>query len=142
MLRYKDEIVARLYWEEDMVEHEATGTMPPQISKPIKWIIPESIRTDHATHLIVQQQGTEFTLLFFEVRGPLFTGTPEEQVAAMQRLENVEATCIARIVMSIENVPQAIQNFMETWNNAVMQMTKGQENARDAEHTELSPTNN
>jgi hypothetical protein len=35
-----------------------------QVSKPIKWVVPDSIRTDHATHLIVQQQGSEFTFLF------------------------------------------------------------------------------
>jgi hypothetical protein len=114
-----------------MAEHKVTDTIPPQISKPIKWIFPDSIRTDHATHLIVQQQGTEFTLLFFEVRTPIFMGTPEEQVAAMQQLKNVEAICVSRIVMSLENVPLAVNSFDEAWGNAMQQIMKGQENASD-----------
>jgi len=114
-----------------MAEDEATDTTPSQIAKPIKWIIPDAIRTDHATHLIVQQQGSEFTLLFFEVRSPIFLGTPEEQVAAMQQLEDVEATCISRIVMSVENAPLAANHFMQVMNNAIIQFTKGQEHVSD-----------
>ncbi len=114
-----------------MAENKATGTAPAQIAKPIKWIIPDTIRTDHATHLIVQQQGSEFTLLFFEVRSPIFLGTPEEQVAAMQELENVEAACVSRIVMSVENVPLAANHFIQVVSNAIVQFTKGQEDASE-----------
>lgn len=114
-----------------MAEHELTDTTPAQIAKPIKWTIPDTIRTDHATHLIVQQQGSEFTLLFFEVRSPIFLGTPEEQVAAMQELENIEATCVSRIVMSVENVPLAANHFMQVVNNAIVQFMKEQENASE-----------
>lgn len=114
-----------------MAENEAMDTTPAQIAKPIKWIIPNTIRTDHATHLIVQQQGSEFTLLFFEARSPIFLGTPEEQIAAMEQLEHVEATCVSRIVMSVENVPLAANHFMQVVNNAIVQFTKEQENASE-----------
>src|SRR5438105_2578785 len=113
-----------------MDEREALAELA-QIAKPIKWVVPDSIRTDHATHLLVQQQGTEFTLLFFEVRSPIFTGTPEEQVASLHQLENIEAACVSRIVMSVEHVPLAATQFMEVVNNAIMQIKKGHENASD-----------
>lgn len=100
----------------------------PSLAKPVKWVISESIRSDHATHLVVQQQGTEFTLLFFEVRTPLFSGTQEEQVAALQQLDHVEAICVSRIVISQENVALAISNFAQAFNTMVEQTTKGQEN--------------
>ena len=114
-----------------MAEDEAMDTTLSSIAKPIKWVIPNEIRTDHATHLIVQQQGSEFTLLFFEVRNPIFTGTPQEQIAAMQRLENIEATCVSRIVMSVEDVPLAVSHFEQVVSNAIKQFTKGQENANE-----------
>ena len=58
-----------------MDQHDASE-LKAQLPKPIKWVIPDYIRTGHATHLVVQQQGSEFMLLFFEVQLPVFTGTP------------------------------------------------------------------
>src|SRR5260221_160951 len=37
------------------------------VSKPIKWVVPDSIRTEHATNIVVQQRASEFTILLFEV---------------------------------------------------------------------------
>jgi hypothetical protein len=120
--------VSKFHSELYMTQQEQFDGIPPFLPKPVKWIIPDSIRTDHATHLVVQQQGSELILLFFEVRTPLFVGTPEEQLAAMQAIESVEATCIARIVLSIENVPAAVINFQQGWELAMKQISKGQEN--------------
>lgn len=107
-----------------MDEREAFTALA-QIPKPIKWVIPDFIRTDHATHLLVQQQGSEFTLLFFEVQAPIFVGTLEEQIAAAQKLEFAEAKCVSKIVMSIENVPQAVNNLLQNFNNFVKTATEG-----------------
>ncbi len=100
------------------------------ISKPIKWVIPDTIRTDHATHLVVQQQGSEFLLFFFETKTILFSGTPEEQIAAYQNLPELEAKCVAKIVMGVENTMLAVNNFIESVNrfNIMIQEAKGQEN--------------
>lgn len=103
-----------------------------QLPKPLKWIVPDTIRTDHATHLVVQQQGSEFTFLFFETESLLFTGTPEEQIAQYEKLPAVNAKCIAKIVMSPEHATEATNNLIESINrfNAMMlQALKGQENA-------------
>ena len=51
--------------------------------KPVKWTGYESLRTEHATHLVVQSHGSELTLLFFEFQPPFTTGTPEEQVESI-----------------------------------------------------------
>ena len=127
-----------------MEQQELQGPLT-QLPKAIKWVIPDSIRTDHATHMIVQQQGTEFTFLFFEAAVPLFMGPPEEQIAAYKALEYIEAKCVAKVVMSVETTTQGAINLMETLNryNLILQQAmKGQENARDTEHTELSSTSN
>lgn len=49
-----------------MEQSKVDDNLVVNIPKPIEWVIPDSIRTDHATHLVVQQQGTEFILFFFE----------------------------------------------------------------------------
>lgn len=98
-----------------MEEFEAITGLS-QTSKPIKLNVPDTIKTEHATHLVVQQQGSEFTLLFFEVQQPLLTGTAEEQLTAFGELPFVEAKCISRIVMSAENVAQATNNLIEVLN--------------------------
>src|SRR5712692_1550655 len=112
------------------------------IPKPLKWIIPDALTTDHATNLIVQQQGSEFTFLFFDAESILFTGTQEEQLKAYQELPEVKAKCIAKIVMSAENAMEAANNVIESINrfNLLLQVAKGQENARRETHenTELS----
>ena len=54
----------------------------------------KSLRSEHATHLIIQSHGSEFTLLFFELQPPFTIGTPEEQAAQMEQLPNVEAKCV------------------------------------------------
>ncbi len=45
-----------------------------QLSKPVKWHIPDFIKTEHATHLVVQQQGSEFILLFLNCKCLFFQG--------------------------------------------------------------------
>lgn len=113
-----------------------------QIPKLIKWVISDSIRTDHATHLVVQRQGSEFMLLFFEAQTPVFSGTPEEQLAAFHDLPHVEAKCISKIVMSAENVTTAASNLIGVLNelNAALLASKGQRDARTSEYKERSTT--
>jgi hypothetical protein len=112
-------------------------------SKPIKWNIPDSMRTEHATNLVVQQRGSEFTFLFFEVQPPLFSGTPEEQARAYQDMQEIPGKCIAKIVMSAENTTEAANSLIESinrFNTMVLQAMKGQENAGTLTNREQSPT--
>lgn len=117
------------------MEQSDVNKLIAQLPKPLTWIVPDTIRTDHATHLVVQQQGSEFTFLFFETESLLFTGTPEEQVAQYEKLPAVNAKCVAKIVMSAEHVVEATNNLIESLNRyqmlqeMVLQAMKGQENA-------------
>lgn len=121
------------------MEQQELQDVLTQLPKAIKWVIPDSIRTDHATHMIVQQQGTEFTFLFFEVAAPLFMGPPEEQIEAYKALEHIEAKCVAKVVMSAENVTLGANNLIESinrFNMMMLQAAKGQENAGTRNSTE------
>ncbi len=82
-------------------------------SKPVKWTGYESIRSEHATNLVIQAHGPEFTFLFFEMQPPFLTGTPEEQAIQFQELPHIEAKCVAKIVMSVPNVIEAGKVFNE-----------------------------
>lgn len=95
-----------------MAQFRVDDTIVANIPTPIKWEIPDSLRTEHATHLVVQQRGSEFTLLFFEQETHLFSGTPEEQIEAYKALEFTRAKCIAKIVMSVEDTTQGINNLV------------------------------
>jgi hypothetical protein len=89
------------------MDEKSTNFQRGQMPKPVKWTGYESLRTEHATHLVVQSHGSELTLLFFELQPPFTTGTPEEQADQMAKLPHVEAKCVAKIVMSVPNAAQA-----------------------------------
>lgn len=107
------------------------------LPKAIKWVGSDTIRTDHATHLIVQQQGSEFTFLFFETTSPLFMGSPEEQIAAYKELPYIEAKCVVKVVMSAENATLGANNLIESldrYHATLQQAMKGQENDDTGTH--------
>ena len=121
------------------MEQQDLQTTISHLPKAIKWLVPDSIRTDHATHMIVQQQGSEFTFLFFETTMPLFMGPPEEQIEAYKALEYIEAKCVAKVVMSAENATLGANNLIESinrFNMMMLQAAKGQENAGTRNSTE------
>ena len=88
----------------------------------INWKVPESIQTLHATNVVIQQRGTEFHLHFFEVIPPIVVGTSQEQAQAYHQMEFVDGKCVARIVLSLENMQGFIQAINESMNNFQEQM--------------------
>jgi hypothetical protein len=121
------------------MEQQDLQTIIEHVSKNVKWVIPDSIRTDHATHMVVQQQGSEFTFLFFETASPLFMGSVEEQIAAYNALNYVEAKCVAKVIMSAENATLAANNLISSLNryHSGQLAPKGQADAEtDPEYTD------
>lgn len=88
-----------------------------EVSKPLKWTNYDSIKSEHVTHLVVQQHAGEFTLYFFEVQQPFTTGTPQEQALQLQELPYVEAKCIAKFIMSAPNAMEAEKVLKEQLDN-------------------------
>jgi hypothetical protein len=118
-------------WRECMAPIRIDDTIVSNVPTPIKWEIPDSLKTEHATHLVVQQRGSEFTLLFFEQETLLFSGTPEEQIEAYKALEFTKAKCLAKIVMSVEDITLGINNLITSLNryHSEQQAAKGQADA-------------
>jgi hypothetical protein len=95
--------------EECMDDNElkVKKTQRLEIAKPVKWIVPDTLKVEHVTNLVVQQHNGEFTLYFFEVQQPFLTGSPEEQASQLQELPYIEARCIAKFMMSTPNAIEA-----------------------------------
>lgn len=122
------------------MNQQETDQSSKDIAKPINWVVPESIKTEHATHLIVQQQNSEFILYFFEIQSPIFSGTPEEQLAAYKALPATEARCIAKFVMSAENASLATSNMVDSINKfyEVLQSMQSMKEKNHGTSSELS----
>ncbi|MBU1751223.1 MAG: DUF3467 domain-containing protein [Chloroflexi bacterium] len=71
---------------------------------PIKWYYPEDLITRYVTNLIVQHGEQEFIVSFFEILPPAILGTPEQQEAQLERIDDIQATCVARIVIPAEKM--------------------------------------
>ena len=115
------------------VRLDSVKSQRAEVSKTVKWTGYESIRNEHATNLVVQSHGSEFTFLFFEVQPPFTTGTPEEQAAQLQELPYIEAKCVAKIVMSIPNALEAgnvLRGQVDNVQKAIQEAMKGAKNAR------------
>jgi hypothetical protein len=122
-----------------MEQEELQDTIMP-LPKPIKWVVSDTIRTEHATHLIVQQQGSEFTFFFFEEAVPPLLGPQEEQIAAYEALEYIEAKCVAKVVMSAENATLAENILMDSLNIYQATLQQAMNGPNDIEKFDTSKT--
>jgi hypothetical protein len=76
---------------------------------PIAWYIPDDLPSRYATNFVVQAGANEFMLSFFEARPPIITGSVEEVKAKIEQIESVKAICVARIIISREQMPNIIR---------------------------------
>ncbi len=79
------------------------------VSVPIEWYTPDNIQSIYASNMFVQPGEYEITLSFFETLLPMLTGSPEENKARIERLEAIQAKCVARVIIHPDLVPKLIQ---------------------------------
>lgn len=90
--------------------HQGNEELPDgQIAVPVIWDVPDTISSRYATNIIVQNTGSEFVISFFEIPPPILLGSPEEQAEQAQALKSVKATCVARIIVSTERMPNFVK---------------------------------
>ncbi len=83
---------------------KATKTKPQDRVIPITWSYPEDMVSSYATNMLVQNGDQELYVSFFEVPPPVLFN-PEDA----QKLESVNAECIARIIIT----PDRMAKFIE-----------------------------
>lgn len=75
----------------------------------VEWRFPEGMATRWTNNFVVQTQGDDFVLSFFEIRPPLVLGSLEEQREQLAALSTVQAEGVARVVMSAQKMQELIQ---------------------------------
>ncbi len=84
-----------------------------QFRMPIAWDIPQDMVIPSATHIIVQRDGPDFIVNFFEVRPPVVFGTEEEKLEQLQKMDAVHAKCVSRLLIAAERMPGFVKAFSE-----------------------------
>jgi hypothetical protein len=107
------------------------GEMPedPGIVLPIEWHIPEGLATRYTTNYVVQQTEHEFIISFFEIVPPILLGPPDEVRAAAESITSIRATCVGRVVVAAERMPDLIRILRE--NMEKYHARHGQEETHD-----------
>jgi hypothetical protein len=88
---------------------------PEALELPIEWHLPESLITRFVTNMVVQYNGPEFIISFFETMPPVILGEITEEVAR-EKLSSIRAECVARVVVATERMPafvKALQTNLE-----------------------------
>jgi len=80
-----------------------------KVQVPIEWHISEDIDSKYATNLVIQHSEHEFIINFFEMHPPLILGAPDQVREQWQKIESVQAKCVARIIVS----PDRMQEFID-----------------------------
>ena len=81
---------------------------PEEVEIPIQWRVADNIASRYATNFIVQHGEYEFTIYFFEVKPPLFLGTPDSVQSQVNETTYVPADCIGKVIIAAARMPDFI----------------------------------
>jgi hypothetical protein len=81
---------------------------------PIEWYIPDDMVGQYATNMLVQMNPHEFIISFFQLYPPPVLGSPEEQKAKIAEMRSVRATCISRVIVAADRMPEFLRVLQET----------------------------
>ena len=81
---------------------------------PIEWYIPDDMASQYATNMLVQMTSHEFIISFFQLYPPPVLGSPEEQKAKLAAMASVRATCVSRVIVAAERMPEFVRVLQET----------------------------
>ena len=82
---------------------------------PIEWYIPDSIISRFADNIIIQHNGSEFIISFFELLPPLAIGTPEQIQTQLKSIQSVRAQCVARVIVPSRKMEAIIEALQRTY---------------------------
>lgn len=97
---------------------EEQQPLPQEKLVRVEWHVPDTIVSQYANNVFVQQGQYEFVISFFETQLPMILGTPEENRTQLMQLESVRAECVARIVVApdlVKQIIQALQTSLDTY---------------------------
>jgi hypothetical protein len=80
------------------------------IKIPIEWHIPEDLKRQYATNMVVQHTDEEFIISFFEVKQPIILGLPDEIKSTLEKFDSIRAECFSQIIVT----PNRMKVFINT----------------------------
>lgn len=80
----------------------------------IDWWIPDNEPLHFANQMLVQFDGTDFYLSFFELRPPTVLGSAEEKLEAIKSMESIRAKCVSRVVVNKARMSEFFKAIKET----------------------------
>jgi hypothetical protein len=98
-----------------------------KIGLPIEWFVPEDIRSQYATNMVVQHTDQEFLISFFEIEQPILLGEAEEIKAKLEQRGKARATCLARFVLTPERMKHFVSILNENYDRFVKEIKNGAE---------------
>jgi hypothetical protein len=84
-----------------------------RIELPIEWHVPDGFVSRFANHMVIQTDGRDFFLSFFEIIPPIVVGDDADQ--KVKEMVSIRANCVARVIIPKER----IHAFVETLNKNV-----------------------
>lgn len=109
-------------------QDEEQGAQPfKQVSVPLDWHIPDSIKNVYSDQFMVQARTRDFILSFFDTQMPPFSGTDEQNQAFIESVKSVRAECVGRIIVAPDMVPDIINALQMTYDRHIA--SKGESNA-------------
>jgi hypothetical protein len=90
---------------------------------PLRWVCPEGLVSRYATNMLVQHTDQEFLLSFYEAVPPVVLGSQEAREESLKSIESIDATCVARIIISAKRMPvfaEAIRSTLEHYNSIML----------------------
>ncbi len=89
-------------------------THKQMVSVPVKYNTPASTITRLANQITLQAGPAGWYFTFYEAVPPLARGTPEEVQTQLEKLEFVEADCVARVFVPIDRLPEMLAAIQST----------------------------
>jgi len=96
-------------------EDEIQAEIPAEILKPIRFIPPEESISRFANFALIQHDEEFFTLSFYEIQKPPLMGTSEQKKAAIEKLEDIPAFRVARIIVTPTHFKQLVKAMQGNW---------------------------
>ena len=101
---------------------------PELVALPLAREIPSGQIGVLSNHFVIQHDGPEFHLLFFQTQPPIvLADTEEERRKALEEIQSVRSVCIARIIVSAERLPSIISAMQENLEKQVLQQSNIEE---------------
>lgn len=97
-----------------------------EIALPIEWYVPEDLKSQYATNMVIQHTDQEFLISFFEIKNPIIVGSDEEVMSKYQEIGKIKANCIARIIVTPDRMKEFIDILRANYDR-FQARTKGKE---------------